>query len=86
MTDPPSAGGSSGDELEDLLLAELEEQAELDAATAPIENEQKDAPSQKRQKTVGGKFIYFNRYPPKLYSNQCLPLPFHLSCQNSVLS
>lgn len=47
----PSAGGSSGDELEDLLLAELEEQAVLAAATALVENE---APVPKRQRTVGG--------------------------------
>jgi len=47
----PSARGSSGDELEALLLAELEEQAELAAATAPAKNE---APVPKRQKTVGG--------------------------------
>ncbi|KAH7621996.1 hypothetical protein Ndes2526B_g02821 [Nannochloris sp. 'desiccata'] len=46
----PSAGGSSGDELEDLLLAELEEQAVLAAATALVENE---APVPKRQRTVG---------------------------------
>jgi hypothetical protein len=53
MADLPSssAGGSSGDELEDLLLAVLEEQAELAAATAPVINQ---APVPKRQKTVGG--------------------------------
>jgi hypothetical protein len=73
MADPPSptAGGSSGDELEDLLLAELEEQAELAEATAaPEETEQEEAAPApaKRQKTAGSKFFlfYFTYIPPKL--------------------
>lgn len=63
MTDLPSAsaGGSSGDELENLLLAELEEQAELDAATAAlVEKEQKEPPAPKRQKTAGSKYFLIN--------------------------
>ncbi len=47
----PSAGGSSGDELEDLLLAELEAEDEL--SPAPVETKQKEAPVPKRQKTAG---------------------------------
>ena len=49
----PSAGGSSGDELEDLLLAELEAEDELPASPAPVETKQKEAPVPKRQKTAG---------------------------------
>jgi hypothetical protein len=56
----PSAGGSSGDELENLLLAELEEQAELAAATAaPLEAEEKTAQPPKRQKIAGGMSSFY---------------------------
>ena len=84
MTDLPSAsaGGSSGDELENLLLAELEEQAELDAATAVlVEKEQKEPPAPKRQKTAGSKY-FLNLFSSYLY---CIISLYTISNRNSIL-